>query len=171
MSGKVLCAWTAALIAGAAAFIADAWTKAVFFNAVREEGASFSFLGGFIRSTLHRNEGISFNLPVPTWAVLVITGIALGWAIAMLIERGRRGRVASSLIIGIFIGGVLGNAYDRLILGYVRDWLLLFGRSAINLADILIAGSLLLWLGLASRISHPASSKNSASDKSASDVA
>lgn len=144
----MLFAWTAALFAGAAAFLLDIGSKVFFFDRVREEGAAFSFFDGMIRSTLHQNFGISFNLPVPTWAVLLVTGLALGWAIAMLIERSRRTQILSCIILGIFIGSVFGNAYDRMTLGFVRDWLLLFGRSAINAADILIAGSLLTWIAL-----------------------
>lgn len=146
MSGKVFRGISAALLAGAAAFLADAWTKAVFFDAVAQEGQAFSFFNGFVRSTLHHNYGISFNLPVPTWATLVITGLALGWAFAVLMERSRRGQILACMILGIFIGGVAGNVSDRIALGFVRDWLLLFGRSAINLADLSIAGSLLAWL-------------------------
>ncbi len=143
---KVLRGMTAALLAGAASFLADAWTKAIFFDTVTQEAGAFSFFDGLLRSTLHRNYGISFNLPIPTWATLLITGLALGWALAMLIERSRRGRLAACVILGVFIGGVIGNVYDRIALGFVRDWLLLFGRSAINVADLLIAGSLLAWL-------------------------
>lgn len=151
MSGKVLRGITAALLAGAAAFLADAWTKAVFFDVVTQEGQAFSFFDGLVRSTLHHNYGISFNLPVPTWATLVITGLALGWAFAVLMERSRRGQILACMILGIFIGGVAGNVSDRIALGFVRDWLLLFGRSAINLADLSIAGSLLAWLIFSSR--------------------
>lgn len=142
---------TAALLAGAASFLADAWSKAVFFDAATQEGQAFSFFDGLVRSTLHHNYGISFNIPVPTWATLVITGLALGWALAMLMERSRRGQILACVILGIFIGGVVGNVSDRITLGFVRDWLLLFGRSAINLADLCIAGSLLAWLLFSSK--------------------
>ncbi|MCC6563494.1 signal peptidase II [Candidatus Uhrbacteria bacterium] len=151
MSGKIFRGFTAALLAGAAAFLADAWSKAVLFDAITEEGAAFSYLNGFARSTLHHNYGISFNIPLPTWATLLITGLALGWAIAMLVERSRRGYLAACIVLGVVIGGVVGNVFDRITLGFVRDWLLLGGRSAINVADLLIAGSLLAWLILPSK--------------------
>lgn len=139
-------AWTAAFVSGAAVFVADQVLKSVFFDRVTSEGAAFFFLNGLVRSTLHHNYGISFNLPVPLIVTVLITGVALGWAVALLMERARTGRLASSILIGIFIGGVLGNAFDRLTLGFVRDWLLLFGRSAVNLADGAIAGSLLVYI-------------------------
>ena len=118
----------------------------MFFDQIHAEGEAFSYFGGIVRSTLFHNRGISFNLPLPLWAIILITGAALGWAIALLIERAKLGKLEACIIIGIFIGGTIGNAYDRLTLGFVRDWLLLFGRSAINLADLAIGGSLLIYL-------------------------
>ncbi len=146
MMGKRVLAITAAFLAGAAALSADLFTKQIFFDQVFEEGAAFSFFGGMLRSTLHQNLGISFNVPIPFWLTLLITGIALGWAAALLIERVRMGRAVPSLLIGIFVGGVIGNVFDRIMLGYVRDWILLFGMSAINFADMFIAGSILAWV-------------------------
>jgi lipoprotein signal peptidase len=164
MSGKVLRGISAALLAGAAAFLADAWTKTVFFDAITQESQAFSFFDGLVRSTLHHNYGISFNIPIPAWATLLITGLALGWALAVLIERSRRGQLFACLILGVFIGGVVGNVSDRITLGFVRDWLLLFGRSAINVADICIAGSLLIWTCHATRLTRRASSSDSEAD-------
>ena len=144
-------AWTAAFISGAAVFVIDQWLKWKFFDQIHYESEAFSFFGGMIRSTLHHNYGISFNIPLPLPVVVLITGIALGWAIALLIERGRLGMIGLSLVIGIFIGGTLGNVFDRLTLGFVRDWLLLFGRSAINLADVVIGSSLLTFVVLTNK--------------------
>ena len=144
-------AWTAAFISGAAVFVSDQWLKRIFFDQIHYESEAFSFFGGLIRSTLHHNYGISFNIPLPLPFVVLITGIALGWAIALLIERARMGRIGISIVIGIFIGGALGNVFDRLMLGFVRDWILFFGRSAINLADVAIGGSLLTFVVLTNK--------------------
>jgi lipoprotein signal peptidase len=144
-------AWTAAFISGAAVFAIDQWLKASLFDGHTYEGEAFSFANGLIRSTLHHNYGISFNIPIPQVVIVLITGIALGWAMALLIERARASQLAACILIGIFIGGTLGNAFDRLTLGFVRDWMLLFGRSAINFADVCIGGSLLAYLWHANR--------------------
>ncbi len=137
---------TAALLTGAAVFLADILTKIAYFDQVNEEGGAFSFLGGLIRSTLHHNYGISFDIALPLWLIVLITGLALGWALAILIERAKTGRLAVCLVLGLFLGGVLGNVFDRLTLGFVRDWLLFFGRSAINFADVAVGGSILLFI-------------------------
>ncbi|GEM_PF-900078 len=121
---------TAALLAGAAVFAIDQWLKIqLFANAALMEG---SWLSGLIRFTNHQNYGISFNLPVPWILMIAIAIIATIWA-------GREiyfsKSIKISLLLGIFIGGVLGNLFDRITLDFVRDWLLLWGRSAVNLAD------------------------------------
>ncbi len=146
MPGKRLRSYAAALCTGAAGLFLDLYSKSIFFDAVTTEGSAFSFFNGLIRSTLHQNQGISFNIPIPLWVTIFITGIALGWSVAILIERARAGVIPSSILLGLFMGGVLGNVYDRIMLGFVRDWILLFGMSAINIADMLIAGSLLAWI-------------------------
>lgn len=143
--------WTAAFISGAAVFVADQWLKITFFDHIHYEAEAFSWMNGLIRSTLFHNYGISFNIPIPQALIILITGIALGWAVALLVERGRSSDLIACILIGIFIGGTLGNAFDRIMLGFVRDWLLLFGRSAINLADVAIGGSLIGFVALTSR--------------------
>ncbi|MEI7512587.1 MAG: signal peptidase II [Candidatus Uhrbacteria bacterium] len=143
---EAIYSWTAAFLSGAAVFASDQWLKWYFFDIRHYEGEAFSIFNGFFRSTLHHNFGISFNLPIPLFIIILITGIALGWSIALLTERARSNQIIPCLLVGVFIGGTLGNAFDRLALGFVRDWLLLFGRSAINLADAAIAISLISFL-------------------------
>jgi signal peptidase II len=143
--------WTAAFLSGAAVFVGDQWLKTMFFDHIHYEAEAFSFMNGWIRSTLFHNYGISFNIPIPQIVILLITGIALGWAVALLIERGKAQEFWMCVLIGIFIGGTLGNAFDRITLGYVRDWLLLFGRSAINFADVAIGSSLLAFVILTTK--------------------
>jgi signal peptidase II len=142
-------AFAAALMMGAAVFALDLATKHVLFPI--GDTSDLIPKNSIITLVTHRNYGISFNLPIPLPVTILITGLALGWALALLIERGRADNRLACIVIGIFIGGVLGNVFDRLTLGFVRDWLLLFGRSAINLADLAIAVSLLTYLFFGNR--------------------
>jgi lipoprotein signal peptidase len=36
------------------------------------------------------------------------------------------------------LGGALGNIYDRMVYGYVFDWILLFESSIVNVADMAV---------------------------------
>ncbi len=163
MSGKSAQAFAAALCTGAVGLFLDLYTKKIFFDGMDGEGAAFSLFEGLVRSTLHQNQGISFNLPIPLWLTFVITGVALGWAVALLLERARAGSLLPSLILGAFMGGVLGNVFDRITLGFVRDWILLFGMSAINIADLFIAGGVLAWLAYGAKRGEPSGVLTSAS--------
>jgi signal peptidase II len=122
-----------ALLAAGSTFVLDQWLKSTLF--ANEGLMNGSWLLGLIRFTDHRNFGISFNLPVPYWLMLVIAIGALIWAIYELFQKKNPTYLLPSVFLGIFIGGVLGNLFDRATLGFVRDWLLLWGRSAVNLAD------------------------------------
>ncbi len=129
----------AALVVSAAVFLLDQQVKQWLWN--RSDLMTGEWLGGLIRFTDHRNYGISFNIPVPTWMIIVISIVALLWALRELFKF----TIPSTqrmVFLGIFIGGVLGNLFDRITLGFVRDWLLLWGHSAVNVAD----GSILLGL-------------------------
>lgn len=133
-----------ALLAAGSTFILDQWLKSALF--ANEGLMNGSWLLGLIRFTDHRNFGISFNLPVPYWLMLAIAIGALIWAIYELFQSNVTRYPLREIFLGIFIGGVLGNLFDRVTLGFVRDWLLLWGRSAVNLADGAILFSLLSYL-------------------------
>lgn len=122
----------------------DQWLKSALF--ANEGLMNGSWLLGLIRFTDHRNFGISFNLPVPYWLMLAIAIGALIWAIYEILRLNTSRYALRGLFLGIFIGGVLGNLFDRVTLGFVRDWLLLWGRSAVNLADVAILFGLLSYL-------------------------
>lgn len=86
---------------------------------------------------LHRNPGITFDIALPLAIVLPLSAI-----ICLVLARTAHhawninpGRAASAVII---IVGALDNAVDRLVNHYTTDYIILFGRSAINLADVLI---------------------------------
>lgn len=105
------------------------------------EGGRLSFP---IDLALHKNPGIAFDIPIPLWIVVSIT-IAVTFFLVKLAKKNYKknhGVWASAIIIVI---GAFGNMFDRIINGFTTDYLILFGRSAINLSDILIIfGTLLL---------------------------
>lgn len=133
-----------ALLAAVSTFVLDQWLKSALF--ANEGLMNGSWLLGLIRFTDHRNFGISFNLPVPYWLMLMIAIGALIWAIYELLTRRTARSTQHAIFLGIFIGGVIGNLFDRVAFGFVRDWLLLWGRSAVNLADGAILSGLLSYL-------------------------
>lgn len=113
---------------------------------------------GWAEFTLFRNEGIAFSLPLADaifWplAALALTALALtALALWHNVQRRAGRRLAAALIFLVIMGGI-GNLIDRAAYGHVVDYLLFFGRSAVNLADGLIVGGIIT-LFLTSRRHH-----------------
>ncbi len=84
---------------------------------------------------IHKNFGIAFDLPVPSWIVtpvIVAVILAAGW---YAWNQRRHVRVSAALMF-ISLGGT-GNLIDRLVHGYIIDYIII-GISAINIADLMI---------------------------------
>lgn len=91
----------------------------------------------------HHNYGLLFDVPAPTW---LIVGVSAAVLVAVLVSYRRRMVVEPriALAVGLLVGGAVGNGYDRVMFGFVRDWILLFGRSAFNVADVAIGIGIVL---------------------------
>lgn len=86
---------------------------------------------------------------------LALAAVAPGWA-ARAPDRGTFDGLMPAVGGGLLVAGLVGNATDRLALGYVRDFLVssALPHWAFNLADVfLVAGAVAL---LAARRSRPA---------------
>jgi signal peptidase II len=102
----------------------------------------------FVDIVLARNTGVSFGMfqqvgPVGQWALFALKTIAvllLGLWLARTTSR------LSGFSLGLIIGGAIGNAIDRVVHGYVLDFVLLhlggadwtFEWYVFNLADAAI---------------------------------
>ncbi|PIP60446.1 hypothetical protein COX00_03080 [Candidatus Uhrbacteria bacterium CG22_combo_CG10-13_8_21_14_all_47_17] len=127
-----------------AAFAIDLITKNILF-AKPALMTGFSFFFNLAQFTDFKNFGISFNIPLPLPLTVFIT-LAVVISLLLWLKKERPGVGIMTLGAGLLIGGALANLFDRVTLGYVRDWLLLWNRSAINLADLsVLTGILFLW--------------------------
>jgi len=109
-------------------------------------------LSGIIDLAVHKNFGIAFNLPLAQNLTIVVTVILISifcWLAWKSIKNNSNLTGASVLIIT----GALGNLFDRIVYGFTVDYIILFGRSAINLSDVLILTGV-VWLLVASRKTH-----------------
>lgn len=117
-----------------AAAIADVASKFFFFTFGPHP--IFFISSDLARLTDHRNFGLPFDLPFPHTWLLAVNGFFL--LLVFLFFLLRKPLPARAVSFGLILGGALGNLYDRITLGFVRDWFLFFGHSAVNLADIFI---------------------------------
>ena len=105
----------------------------------------------FLSLSLHHNQGISFsllkNFPSVSLIVSILGIVILGWLCLASVS------LRSSKSMPFLWAGAIGNMLDRLLYGYVIDWLYIV--VYINLADIwLCAGCLMTFLHYAKNRPH-----------------
>lgn len=108
---------------------------AKFFAVQRlpEDGGRLRFPIDF---ALHKNYGIAFDLPVPLWIVIPLTLTVL--VILGLQLRRHAHDTRSTTALMLIAAGAVGNLLDRIAYSFTVDYIILFGHSAINLADVMI---------------------------------
>lgn len=95
--------------------------------------------------TLFRNPGIAFSLPLPDiifWPNAALILVALIW---LAVRMRKDDAVGAALLVCIILGS-LSNMFDRAVYGAVIDYVIFFGRSAVNIADGMIVGGVIALL-------------------------
>jgi signal peptidase II len=111
--------------------------------ATLEFGTSYPVLGDLLSWRLLYNDSAGFGLGFGyTWILAVISAAA---ALATIWYSRKLTSISWSLMIGVFLGGVVGNLIDRLIRepsvgnGHVVDFIQIpFNFPIFNLADVFI---------------------------------
>ena len=103
---------------------------------------------------LYKNTGALANIPLPMVVIIPLSVAILVFCFIYLVQLliRKSDEQASALLIVIL--GAIGNLTDRLWNGFTTDYILLFSKSAVNIADGLILGGL-LWFMIASRRRTP----------------
>lgn len=97
--------------------------------------------------SLHYNKGIAFGLFFGHWSQIIISIFIL----VFLVHYGfnhlfhqKEYPFLNPILLGIITGGALGNLTNRLIEGYVTDFIVLRPIPVFNIADIGITVGLIL---------------------------
>lgn len=141
MSRRVALRCAGLLVIGVIVF--DQLTK-YFFTHIAQP-VSFGF-DAFITTTKHQNFGLIGNLPMPRMAIVFVTLVVSGIVLAAMFRAYQSKRISLLPALALILGGAMGNLSDRLVLGYVFDWILLFHISILNVADIAIGVGLVWYL-------------------------
>lgn len=132
----------------------DQASKLHFLAAV-PEFSRVPVIPGFFDWTLTYNEGVAFSLFGDGAGVqrALLTGFALvvSTGFAVWLTRLPRADRWSAAALALVIGGALGNAIDRIRLGHVVDFILVYWRDwywpAFNVADsCIVVGAVVLVL-------------------------
>ena len=112
----------------------------------------------FLNFVMAWNRGVNFGLGASgaDWARWALIGVSLAISVAVVIWAARRDERWFSIGAGLVVGGALGNVVDRVLYGYVLDFLNMSccgiqNPFVFNVADIFIfagaAGLVLADLG------------------------
>jgi signal peptidase II len=108
-----------------------------------------------LRYTENRDIGFSLlrRVPEPVRKPLIFTASAVGLGfLGLLWWSRRRAAWQEHAAYAVLVAGALGNLSDRLIRGYVVDFVYLHHWPVFNAADVfLVAGVALVWLASRSR--------------------
>lgn len=124
-----------ALITAVFVVIFDQWTKWLAFNRL-SPGEQVEVLP-FLSFGQTRNNGIAFGVFAGRPA-LVFSLMAIALIVLVAFYVRHRHRAGLWLATGLLLGGAIGNAIDRISLGYVRDFIELPHFPSFNIADIAI---------------------------------
>jgi signal peptidase II len=110
------------LLTGMAILVADQVTKALVV-AHLALGERVQVLGDLVQVVHAQNRGAAFSL-FQGGSILFLAVSILSLGMVAYFHRSLRARPWwVHLVIGLVLGGTLGNFIDRLRLGYVTDWL------------------------------------------------
>jgi len=130
-------------------FLLDLFTKHLAESFIKGEVQVLPFL----KLVLVYNKGVAFGLlsDVPDWLrIPILLGVPPIAIVFTFFYTVKSRDWLVSLSMGAIGGGALGNFYDRLILGEVRDFIYLsygkFSYPAFNLADAMVSTGLVLFL-------------------------
>ena len=112
----------------------DLWTKAYSWEALRTTGPwpadsggrplvssnVFEFIPGWLHFKVTINQGAVFGLGQGNrWLFVTVSILAIGFLSYLFATSGRQRFY--QFVLGLLLAGVLGNMYDRVRFGYVRD--------------------------------------------------
>jgi signal peptidase II len=108
-------------------------------------GTEVSVLGHLVGITNVRNSGAAFGV-APAGAGFFLIGAVLV-AVGLLIYVARNpGTLQSDAVLGLIMGGTIGNGYDRIMFGTVTDFVNVHFWPVFNVADSAISIGVVLLL-------------------------
>jgi len=113
-----------------------------------EFGKSYEIINGFLNITLVKNTGAAFSMFSQNTIFLILFTIVCLLAIYHFIIKKSKLNKFECITYGVLFGGILGNFTDRVLNGYVIDYLhFIIGNydfPIFNFADICIVVSVTL---------------------------
>jgi signal peptidase II len=109
------------LATAAVTYLFDRVTKAWIVANV-EVGERIPVIGDFVQIWHTENEGAAFGLLQGGGVLFLVVGIGTLIVISWVHLTGRLRGAPAAILLGLVLGGTLGNLTDRLVDGSVTDW-------------------------------------------------
>ncbi len=133
-----------ALIIAAFVALLDQIIKYAVVNNIKPHG-SVSIISGVLNITYVENRGVAFGMfKDMRWIFVAVTALLI-FAIVFYMFKKRPDGKLFYILAGLIIGGGIGNLYDRIVNGYVIDYISLsFFPPVCNFADYCITGGVIV---------------------------
>lgn len=135
------------LIIGMLALILDQSIKLILINNL-SLNSSITIIDSFFSIVYVNNYGAAFSILQNSRFFLIIVALVTLFCIYFLFIKNKELNKFDIITFGLLIGGIIGNLLDRIIYGYVIDFLEFkifdFKFPIFNFADIFIVVSALL---------------------------
>ncbi len=121
-------------------FMIDLFSKQII-DKLMSVGESIKVINNFFYITYTHNKGAAWSILEDQRILLLIISVIVLFLINKFMNKEKLNKL-ESLSYGMIIGGIVGNLFDRIVFGYVIDFLdfKLFGYNypIFNLADTFI---------------------------------
>ncbi|MBD3359120.1 MAG: hypothetical protein GF365_00205 [Candidatus Buchananbacteria bacterium] len=130
---------------GLALFIVESIIKYyIILNKIPRQG--FYFFSGLLQIDFFTNPNIAFGLPLPQTLIIILVifiliCLSFFWYLSLFQQK-----IGQLIALSLIILGSLSNLLDRLIFGYVIDYINIFIWPVFNLADAMIVTGIIIYL-------------------------
>jgi signal peptidase II len=98
----------------------------------------FILIEDFFRLSYSQNTGVAFGIQLPFLVQLIIVPIFIVAGFYLILKYLKFEKLLVLLVTGAIAGGAISNYADRIIHGYVIDYISIWIWPVFNLADVMI---------------------------------
>jgi signal peptidase II len=114
-------------------FVLDRLTKSLVAANV-PYGTEVQAVGHLVGITNLRNSGAAFGFAPAGTGLFLVASVVVAIGLAVYVAR-HPGDLRTDAVLGLIMGGTLGNGYDRIVYGTVTDFIDVHFWPVFNIAD------------------------------------
>jgi signal peptidase II len=126
-------------------FVLDRITKSIVSTQVAY-GTEVPVIGSLVGITNVRNSGAAFGFAPAGATLFLFASIIVSIGLVVYVVRNP-GTTWNDAVLGLILGGTIGNGFDRIFYGTVTDFVNLHFWPVFNLADSAISTGVVLLIG------------------------